>query len=123
MLKKYSDKLEEENEKTWKSKLIGISLSFSSALMLLILNTIVQYENLHFDDVLLVRVVLQTVFALFLLWINSESVWIKDVDIGKNINKIRIILLLYGFFGALFASTDLIAIYYMPLGGAMPKIA
>ena len=122
MLKKNSDKIEEENEKTWKLKLIGISLSFSSALMLLILNTIVQYENLHFDDVLLVRVVLQTVFALFLLWINSESVWIKDVDIGKNISKIRILLLLYGFFGALFASTDLIAIYYMPLGDAMTII-
>lgn len=122
MLKKYSEKVEEENEKTWKSKLFGMSLSFSSAVMLLILNTIVQYKHLHFDDVLFVRVVLQTVFALFLLWINGESIWIKNVDIGNNICKIRIILFLYGFFGALFASTDLIAIYYMPLGDAMTII-
>ena len=90
--------------------------------MLLVLNTIVQYYHLHFNDVLLVRVMLQTIFCIILLWMRGESVWIKDVDSEKNIHKIRAILFSYGFFGAVFASTDLIAIYYMPLGDAMTII-
>ena len=122
MLEKSSDVAEKENEEKWKAKLVGITLSFLSAFMLLILNTIVKYKKLHFNDVLLVRAVLQTIFGLFLLLINGESFWIKDVDAGKNINKIRIILFSYGVFGAIFISSNYIAIYLMPLGDAMTII-
>ena len=90
--------------------------------MLLVHNTIVQYYHLHFNDVLLVRVMLQTIFCIILLWMRGESVWIKDVDTGKNIHQIRAILFSYGFFGAVFAITNYIAIYYMPLGDAMTII-
>ena len=122
MLEKSSDVSEAENEKNWKAKLVGVGLSFLSAFMLLILNTIVKYKKLHFNDVLLVRAVLQTIFGLFLLAMNGESVWIKDVDVGKNIYKLRFILFSYGFFGALFISSNYIAIYFMPLGDAMTII-
>ena len=64
LLEKSSDVAEKENEKKWKAKLVGITLSFLSAFMLLILNTIVKYKKLHFNDVLLVRAVLQTIFGL-----------------------------------------------------------
>ena len=122
MLEKSSDVAEAENEINWKAKLVGVGLSFLSAFMLLILNTIVKYKKLHFNDVLLVRAVLQTIFGLFLLAMNGESVWIKDVDVGKNIYKLRFILFSYGFFGALFISSNYIAIYFMPLGDAMTII-
>ena len=90
--------------------------------MLLILNTIVKYKKLHFNDVILVRAVLQTIFGLFLLLINGESFWIKDVDAGKSIYKIRIILFSYGILGAIFITSNYIAIYFMPLGDAMTII-
>ena len=122
MLKKSSDATEAENRKNGKAKLIGIALSFLSAFMLLIINTIVKYTKLHFNDVLLVRAVLQKTLAVFLLLMNGESVWIKDVDAGKNIYKIRIILLSYGISGAIFISSNYIAIYFMPLGDAMTMI-
>ena len=122
LLGKPRDCIGEELESIWKSRLLGICLSFCSVFMLLIHNTIVQYYHLHFNDVLLVRVMLQTIFCIILLWMRGESVWIKDVDIGKNIHQIRAILFSYGFFGAVFAITNYIAIYYMPLGDAMTII-
>jgi len=59
LVEKSSDVTEAKSEKNWKAKLIGIVLSFLSALLLLILNTIIRYKKLHFNDVLLVRAVIQ----------------------------------------------------------------
>ena len=122
MLEKSSDVTEAKSEKNWKAKLIGIVLSFLSALMLLILNTIMKYKKLHFNDVLLVRAVIQTILGLFLFVINGESFWIQDVDAGKNLYKIRIILFSYGILGAIFITSNYIAVYFMPLGDAMTII-
>ena len=112
----------EELESNWKSKLLGICLAFCSVFMLLVINTIVQYYHLHYNDVLLFRVMLQIIFCIILLWMRGESAWIKDVDSGKNIHKIRAILFSYGFFGGVYTSNNFIAIYYMPLGDAMTII-
>ena len=114
--------VEEESEKTWTSKLAGVLLSLFSALGLLSLNAIVQKMKLHFDDVLFVRAVLQSSVGLILIKIKGGSIWVKEVDKGKNLNKIRLTLFAFAFFGAAFNSTDLIAIYFMPLGDAMTII-
>ena len=121
-MEKSGGHVNEEVENKWKSKSLGVCLSFLSALVLLTQNTILQKMNLHFNDVLLMRAVLQTAAGLILIKIKGESVWIKDVDVGKNIHKIRIMLFAYGLFGALWNSTDLIAVYFMPLGDAMTII-
>ena len=112
----------EEGENKWKSKSLGVCLSFLSALVLLTQNTILQKMNLHFNDVLLIKAVVQILPGLIFIKIKGESVWIKDVDVGQSIHKIRIMLFTYGLFGALFNSTDLIAVYFMPLGDAMTII-
>jgi len=51
--------------------------------------------------------------------INGESFWIQDVDAGKNLYKIRIMLFSYGILGAIFITSNYIAVYFMPLGDAM----
>ena len=112
----------EEIHSKWKSKSVGVCLSFLSALVLLAQNTTLQKMNLHFNDVLLARAVLQTVSCLILIKLKGESVWIKEVDVGNNLNQIRLMLFAYGLFGALFNATDLIAVYFMPLGDAMTII-
>ena len=111
-----------ELEKSWTSKLIGVLFSLFSALALLILNTIVQKMNLHFDDVLFVRALLQSSVGLILIKIKGEPVLVKEVDQGKDINKIRLTFFAVALSGAIFNSTDLIAIYFMPLGDAMAII-
>ena len=114
--------VDEELEKRWTSKLIGVLFSLFSALALLSINTIVQKMNLHFDDVLFVRAVLQTSVGLILIKMKGEPVWVTEVDQGKDINKIRITLIAMALSGAIFNSTDMIAIYIMPLGDAMTII-
>ena len=90
--------------------------------MLLTLNAIVQKLKLHFADVLLARAVLQSLIGLILSWLKSESLWIKEVDAGKNLNQMRLLLFVFGFLGASFNTSDLIAISFMPLGDAMTII-
>ena len=114
--------VDDELEKRWTSKLIGVLFSLFSALALLSVNTIVQKMNLHFDDVLFVRAVLQTSVGLILIKMKGEPVWVTEVDQGKDINKIRITLIAMALSGAIFNSTDMIAIYIMPLGDAMTII-
>ena len=102
-----------------KSKSLGICLSFLSAFVWVIQNTILQKMNLHFNDVLLTRALLETVSGLILVKIQGEAIWIKGVDVDKNIYKIRLLVFAYGLFGAFFSATNLIAVYFMPLGDAM----
>ena len=68
------------------------------------------------------RAVLQSSVGLILIKIKGEPVWAKEVDQGKDINKIRLTLFAVALSGAIFNSTDLIAIYFMPLGDAMAII-
>ena len=101
---------------------MGICLSLFSCFSLITLNTIVQKLKLHFADVLLVRAVLQSSVGLILSRLKGESVWIKEVDANKNLNQTRFLLFLFGFIGASFNTTDLIAISFMSLGDAMTII-
>ena len=119
LIENSKDNSDDEYENGWTSKFFGVCLSLCSALMLLALNTIVQYEQLHFYDVLLIGILFQTAFGLILLCVRGESVWIREVDVGKNIYKYRIMLLLYGLIGALDYASDIISVYFMPLGDAM----
>ena len=119
LLNKSSGSSNEDYGKKWMSKLLGICLSLFSCFCLITLNTIVQKLKLHFADVLLVRAVLQSSVGLILSRLKGESVWIKEVDAEKNLNKMRLLLFLFGFTGASFNTTDLIAISFMPLGDAM----
>ena len=122
LLKKCSGITAEENEKNWRPKLLGICLSLFSCFSLITLNTIVQKLKLHFADVLFARALLQSSVGLFLSRLKGESVWIKEVDACKNLNRMRWLLFLFGFMGAAFNTSDLIAISYMPLGDAMTII-
>ena len=90
--------------------------------MLLILNAIVQKMKLHFADVLFARAILQSLVGLILCWVKGESLWIKEVDAGKNLNEMRLLLFVFGLLGASFNTTDLIAVSFMPLGDAMTII-
>ena len=121
-MEKSGSHLNEEAENNWKSKLIGIFLAYLSAFVLLAQNTVLQKMNLHFNDALLLRAFLQTLLGLILVLVRGQSVWIKDVDADKNIHTMRMLLFAYGVFGALFNATDLIAVYFMPLGDAMTII-
>ena len=122
LLKKSTGLTDKEHERKWKPKLLGICLSLFSCFSLLTLNTIVQKLKLHFADVLLARAVLQSSVGLILSRLKGDSVWIKEVDTGKNLNEMRFLLFLYGFMGASFNTSDLIAISFMPLGDAMTII-
>ena len=90
--------------------------------MLLTMNAIVQKMKLHFADVLFARAVLQSFVGLVLSFFRGESVWIKEVDVGQNLNLMRLLLFVFAFLGASFNTTDLIAITFMPLGDAMTII-
>ena len=113
---------DEEQERKWRPKLWGICLSLFSCFMLLTMNTIVQKMKLHFADVLFARAVLQSFVGLVLSLFRGESVWIKEVDDGQNLNRMRLLLFAFAFLGASFNTTDLIAITFMPLGDAMTII-
>ena len=114
--------MEEKTVANWKSTLLGVFSKLLAAFSLLILNTIVRKMKLHYDDVLLVRAIVQTSLGLILAKNNKEPVWIKEADVDKSIIKIRLQLISFGFAAAMFDSTDLIAIYFMPLGDCMTII-
>ena len=114
--------IDEEQERKWRQKLWGICLSFFSCSMLLTMNAIVQKLKLHFDDVLFARAVVQLLVGLVLSLFRGESVWIKEVDAGQNLNRMRLLLFVFAFSGASFNTADLIAITFMPLGDAMTII-
>ena len=86
------------------------------------MNAIVQKMKLNFADVLFARALFQSFLGIALSLVRGESVWIKEVDDGKSLNRIRLLLFMFGFLGASFNTTDLIAITFMPLGDAMTII-
>ena len=90
--------------------------------MLLTLYAIVQKFRLHFADVLFARALLQSFVGLVLSLFRCEPMWIKEVDDGQSLNRMRLLLFVFGFLGASFNTPDLIAITFMPLGDAMTII-
>ena len=113
---------DEEQERKWKPKLWGICLSLISGLTLLTMNALVQKMKLHFSDVLFTRALFQSFIGLVLSLFRGQSLWIKEVDDGQNLYRMRILLFVFGFLAATFNTTDLIAITFMPLGDAMTII-
>ena len=104
---------EEEQERTWMPKLWGIFLSLFSCFMLLTLYAIVQKFRLHFADVLFARALLQSFVGLVLSLFRCEPMWIKEVDDGQSLNRMRLLLFVFGFLGASFNTPDLIAFTFI----------
>ena len=70
------------------------------------MNAMVQKLKLHFDDVLFARAVVQLLVGLVLSLFRGESVWIKEVDAGQNLNRMRLLLFVFAFSGASFNTAD-----------------
>ena len=78
--------------------------------------------ELDYSDAYFMRALFQIVVSFFVLFKNGNNFWILEVDMDKNIHKIRVIFVLATIFAGIFYLADLIAVSYMPIGDAMTII-
>ena len=97
-------------------------MSFLSASLLLVNNTILKKMELDYTDAYFMRALFQICISCFAILKKGSNFWIFEVDLDKNVHKIRILFLLAVFFSGIFNLTDLIAVAYMPIGDAMTII-
>ena len=115
------DKQKNETPK-WKNTLAGVILSFLSANLLLAYNTIMKKMELDFTDAYFLRALLQIFVSFIVIFKKGGNFWILEVDLDKNIHKIRIMFLLAASCASIFNLSDLVAVTYMPIGDAMTII-
>ena len=78
--------------------------------------------RLDFTDAYFMRSLFQIFVSFFVILKKRSNFWIFEVDLDKNIHKIRAFFLLATFCGGIFNLTDLVAVQYMPIGDAMTII-
>ena len=108
----------EGNEKT-----VGVILSFASAFLLLVTNSILKGMELDFSDAIFVQSLTQVIIFGLLLYSKRNCFWVREVNPDKNITHVSC-LLLFGtaMFGGMSRTTDVVAVTFMPLGDAMTII-
>ena len=107
----------EKKEIKWKDKLEGIMFSYISGLLDVTINTIVKKLKLHFDDVLFLTSIVQMTLALIVSFMKGNSIIIKDVDEGKNLQVIRIILIAFAIVRGMMFLTEIKSTSLMPIAG------
>ena len=110
-------------ERKGNEKTLGVLLSFGSAFLLLVTNSILKGMELDFSDAMFVLSLTQVITFGLLLCRKRSSFWVWEVDPDKNITHVRC-LLLFGvaMVGSMSRTTDLVAVTFMPLGDAMTII-
>ena len=110
-------------ERKGNEKTLGVLLSFGSAFLLLVTNSILKGMELDFSDAMFVLSLTQVITFGLLLCRKRSSFWVWEVDPDKNITHVRCLLLLgIAMVGSMSRTTDLVAVTFMPLGDAMTII-
>ena len=110
-------------ERKGNEKMLGVSLSFCSALLLLVTNSILKGMELDFSDAIFVQSLTQVITFGLLLCRKRSCFWVREVVTDKNITHVSC-LLIFGtaMVGGMSRTTDVVAVTFMPLGDAMTII-
>ena len=103
--------------------MLGVLLSFGSAFLLLVTNSILKGMELDFSDAIFIQSLTQVLTFGSLLCRKRSCFWGWKVDQDKNITHVTC-LLFFGtaMIGGMSRATDVVAVTFMPLGDAMTII-
>lgn len=94
----------------------GCSLAFLSGLIFTCNNIVIQTQNLDYSETLFVRSLVQLTILSTICRYQKSSLW---PWIGENPNRIRLLMVLQGFFGAFMILFGFCCVLFMPLGDAL----
>ena len=103
--------------------MLGVLLSFGSAFLLLVTNSILKGMELDFSDAIFIQSLTQVLTFGSLLCRKRSCFWGWKIDQNKNITHVTC-LLFFGtaMIGGMSRTTDVVAVTFMPLGDAMTII-
>ena len=108
-----------QDSKKWLRFLLGLSLAFVSGLIFTGNNVVIQTLDCDYSDTLLIRSVVQVMVIGLICKIQGLSLWPK---IGENPQKLRVLIVFQGIFGALLIICGFSCVLFMPLGDALTLI-
>ena len=106
----------DQDQGTLRIRILGCSLAFISGLIFTANNCVIQTQHLDYSEIVFVRSLVQLSFLGMICYVRGLSLWPSS---GERPLKMRLIMIVQGFCGALMIMFSFCCVLFLPLGDAL----